>query len=78
MQIRLNGEPYRVPSGETIEGLLQILALRADQVAVEHNLDIVDRGDFATRVLQEGDQVEILSFIGGGTSVGERGDENIM
>jgi sulfur carrier protein len=42
------------------------LEIRADRVAVELNLEILDRKDFETRGLREGDRVEILSFIGGG------------
>jgi hypothetical protein len=37
-----------------------------DQVAVEVNKEIMDKGGFETRLLQEGDQVEVMSFIGGG------------
>ncbi|MGZ8422024.1 MAG: sulfur carrier protein ThiS [Nitrospira sp.] len=42
------------------------LDIRVDRVAVELNLEILDRSDFDTRGLREGDRVEILSFIGGG------------
>ena len=45
---------------------LHELDIRADRVAVELNLEILDRNDFETRGLREGDRLEILSFIGGG------------
>jgi thiamine biosynthesis protein ThiS len=49
-----------------VAALLHELDIRADRVAVELNLEILDRHDFETRGLREGDRLEILSFIGGG------------
>jgi sulfur carrier protein len=66
--IRLNGEPRGVRGGITVAGLLRELDIQSDRVAVELNLEIVDRQAFETRRLQEGDRLEILSFIGGGTA----------
>ena len=54
-------------AGLTVAGLLQELDIRSDRVAVELNLTILDRSEFDGRNLQEGDRVEIISFIGGGT-----------
>ena len=51
----------------TVTRLLESLDLRSEQVAVEVNLKILDRSDFATWNLEEGDKIEILSFIGGGS-----------
>ena len=65
--IQLNGEPRGVSSGMTVAGLLRELDIQPDRVAVELNLEIVDRQAFEARRLQEGDRLEILSFIGGGT-----------
>ena len=66
MCIHVNGETRGWRQEQTIADLLQELDLKPDRVAVELNLEIVDRNDFSTRHLQEGDRVEILSFIGGG------------
>ncbi len=66
MDIHLNGESRYLEKESTIAALLQELKIRSDQVAVEVNLHIVDKQDFASRQLQEGDRVEIMSFIGGG------------
>ncbi len=66
MTIHVNGESRGVGDGQTVATLLRELDIRADRVAVELNLEIVDRNDFETRSLREGDRVEILSFIGGG------------
>jgi sulfur carrier protein len=66
--IQLNGEPRGISGGMTVAGLLRELDIKPDRVAVELNLEIVDRQAFEMRQLQEGDRLEILSFIGGGTS----------
>jgi sulfur carrier protein len=67
-QIQVNGEPRDIDPGVTVSGLLEALDIRADRVAVEVNLHIVERQDFSSRVLEHGDRVEIISFIGGGTA----------
>ncbi len=64
--IQVNGESRGVCEGQTVTALLLELDIRVDRVAVELNLEILDRSDFDTRDLREGDRVEILSFIGGG------------
>ncbi|MGB0911653.1 MAG: sulfur carrier protein ThiS [Nitrospirales bacterium] len=69
MNIQVNGETQTLQDGLTVTELLQTLEIRTEQVAVELNLKILDRGDFPHSVLQNGDTVEILSFIGGGTEV---------
>ncbi|MER3424030.1 MAG: thiamine biosynthesis protein ThiS [Nitrospiraceae bacterium] len=66
MQIQVNGEPKATRSGLTIAELLRELDIRWDRVAVEVNLQILDKQEFDRRALQEGDRVEIISFIGGG------------
>ncbi len=66
MTIQVNGESRGIGDGHTVAALLRELDVRADRVAVELNLEILDRKDFETRSLCEGDRVEILSFIGGG------------
>ncbi len=66
MQIQLNGEPRMMTGEGTVADLLRELEIRPDRVAVEINLEIVDRQEFDRRVLREGDRVEVISFIGGG------------
>lgn len=67
MRIAVNGEPREVPSGTTVAGLLVLLGVRDERVAVEVNVDVVRREARADRALAEGDQVEIVSFVGGGS-----------
>ncbi len=66
MNLTLNGEPRRVPTGTSVAGLLDLLALAPAKVAVERNLDIVPRSTFADVMLAEGDRLEIVHFVGGG------------
>lgn len=47
--------------------LLRTLEIRLDQVAVEINLEIMEKSDFESRVLAANDRVEVMSFIGGGS-----------
>ena len=67
MKIVVNGKEQKYNTPLTVTALLQGLNLRTEQVAVEVNLKILDRSNFPTWNLQEGDTVEILSFIGGGS-----------
>ncbi len=68
MDVLVNGETQTLQDGLTVSGLLQILDIKPEQVAVKLNLKILDRGDFHHSVLHNGDTVEILSFIGGGAT----------
>lgn len=66
MSIQVNGEPRGCRVGTTIADLLRELDITTERVAVELNLEILDRAEFDRRGLKEGDRVEIMSFIGGG------------
>ena len=72
LQIQLNGQQRDCRVGSTIGDLLRELEIKTERVAVELNLEILDRKDFESRSLRQGDRVEILSFIGGGCASGER------
>lgn len=66
MTITLNGEPFELEGPRTISALLAELAIDARRVAVEHNLTVLKRAAFETADLKDGDQVEIVNFVGGG------------
>ena len=66
MQVHVNGEPQDVADGATLSGLLEILELRVEQVAVEVNRELVTRSRHAETVLADGDRVEIVTLVGGG------------
>ncbi len=66
ISIVLNGQPRQLPAGLTVAALLEELAIKPERVAVELNRQILKREHWATTVLQSGDQVEIVHFVGGG------------
>ncbi len=67
IQIQVNGEARAWRRGGTVADLLQDLDIKTERVAVELNLETLDRAAFGQRQLKDGDRGEILSFIGGGT-----------
>ncbi len=70
MTIRLNGDPYELDRPLTVTALLAKLAIDPRRVAVEHNLAVVRRQAYDTTVVREGDEVEIVNFVGGGAADG--------
>jgi sulfur carrier protein len=66
VQVTVNGQPRELPAGTTVTGLREALELRAERVAVEVNAQVVRRARHAEQLLAEGDQVEIVTFVGGG------------
>ncbi len=76
MKILLNGEPFETAGPLSIAQLLVLLRIDARRVAVEHNLTVLRRGTFDAVEVRDGDQVEIVNFVGGGTSAAE--SENTM
>jgi thiazole synthase len=66
VKILLNGDPLELASPRTIGALLADLAIDARRVAVEHNLTVLKRAAFDTTEVRDGDQVEIVNFVGGG------------
>ena len=66
MNLQLNGEPREFPEGLTVAALVEHLGMKADRVAVELNLEIVPRTNWAATNLKEGDKLEIVHFVGGG------------
>ena len=65
-RITLNGEPHELPAPVTIDSLLHSLGIDGRRVAVERNLIVVRRALYATEVVGDGDEVEIVNFVGGG------------
>jgi thiamine biosynthesis protein ThiS len=66
LHITLNGEPYELDEPMSIADLLMRLSIDPRRVAVEHNLTILKRQLFADTVVQDGDRIEIVNFVGGG------------
>ncbi len=66
MQLTVNGDVQSVPEGLTVLGLLKHLGMTEGPVAVERNRDVVPRAQHSTIELRDGDQLEIVHFVGGG------------
>jgi thiamine biosynthesis protein ThiS len=66
VQILVNGQPRHVPSGQTVFGLLAELKLEPRYLAVEKNRVLIPRRQHAACTLEEGDQLEIVTLVGGG------------
>jgi thiazole synthase len=66
ISIIVNGDHRRVMAGMTIAGLANELGLAPEKVAVERNLEIVPRSTLAQVMLEDGDELEIVHFVGGG------------
>jgi sulfur carrier protein len=64
--IVVNGEARELPSGSTVADLIAALGLKPSQVAVERNRVIVRRAEHAATALAAGDQLEVVTFFGGG------------
>ncbi|HVI01370.1 MAG TPA: sulfur carrier protein ThiS [Enhygromyxa sp.] len=64
--IVLNGEVRELGVGLTVSDLLRELRLDSRQVAVERNREVVPRAEHGSTVLAEGDQLEVVTFVGGG------------
>ncbi len=66
LSIRVNGEHRRVPAGLTLAGLAGELGLNPAKVAVERNLEVVPRSTLDSVQVEDGDELEIVHFVGGG------------
>ena len=70
MTIRVNGEPFEIAGPVTIAALLAHLHIDPRLVAVEHNVVVIKRDQYPATPLAEGDEIEIVNFVGGGCDHG--------
>lgn len=70
MKLHINGEEKTWNSPLTLSGLIEQMGLKPDRVAVELNRDIIRREDWTDTQLADGDRLEIVHFVGGGTDYG--------
>lgn len=66
MKLKINGTETEVSDGLSVAGLLQYLKIEHARVAVEVNLKIIKKCDYDKYMLNDGDAVEIVNFVGGG------------
>ena len=71
ISLTVNGEPRRIAAGATIADLARDLELNPAKVAVERNGIIVPRSTLGEVALAEGDVLEIVHFVGGGSGAGD-------
>ena len=65
MNVVLNGEPQALPDDQTLVGLIETRKPRPP-FAVELNRQLVRRAEYDRVQLREGDQIEIVTLVGGG------------
>lgn len=65
--IHVNGEKKEIPDDLKLSGLLEWLKLPGDRVAVERNLEIVPRNLWRETPMRDGDRLEVVHFVGGGS-----------
>ena len=66
MRVQVNGETHELAAGLTLEELIALLQLAPERLAVERNREVVRRVRWAETEIAEGDQIEIVHFVGGG------------
>ena len=66
MNVIINGDPQSLAEGLTIAALVDQLRLNQRRIAVEVNREIIPSGQYGARALADGDQIEIVHFVGGG------------
>ena len=79
VSIIVNGEHRRVAAGITLAQLALELGLVAEKVAVERNLEVVPRSTLGQVIVRDGDELEIVHFVGGGDHAvaGDSGDHSV-
>ncbi|MBR72337.1 MAG: thiamine biosynthesis protein ThiS [Rhodospirillaceae bacterium] len=66
MKITINGETQEFQDSLSIKDLLTTLEVDSAKVAIECNLEIIPKGHYSDIIVQDGDKIEIVHFIGGG------------
>ena len=66
VSISVNGEHKRVTAGLTILKLAEEMGLVPEKIAVERNLEVVPRSTLGEVLVEDGDELEIVHFVGGG------------
>ena len=62
----MNGDTHEVAGPLTVSELLARLEIDGRRVAVEHNLLVLKRDAFSVTMVRDGDEIEIVNFVGGG------------
>jgi len=65
IKVKINGESVELQSGLNLDNLAEIKKLKGF-FAIEKNLKIINKEDYAKTVIEDGDEIEIVGFAGGG------------
>jgi thiamine biosynthesis protein ThiS len=66
MKITLNGDLVEIENNYTLEDVVKYYKLDKRKIAIEKNMEIISRSSYQDTKIEEGDEVEIIHFIGGG------------
>ena len=66
MRLQINGDEKPLADGLSLADLIDELGMKGDRVAVELNREIVSRAQWPETILNDGDKLEIVHFVGGG------------
>lgn len=72
MRIQINGESREVSEQSTLSDLVNELSLPPARIAIELNGEVVRRNDWVNALVREGDRLEIVHFVGGGSALSTR------
>jgi thiamine biosynthesis protein ThiS len=67
VHLTINGEAREFPNDISLAALVEQLGMKSDRVAVELNREIIRRESWPQTRLRDGDQLEIVHFVGGGS-----------
>lgn len=70
MNITLNGQAHEIAPGTTVAMLVSMLTADSGRdprgIAIERNLEIVPKSEHASTMIEDGDRIEVVQFVGGG------------
>ncbi|MGE0405760.1 MAG: sulfur carrier protein ThiS [Candidatus Korobacteraceae bacterium] len=66
MKIKINGEQRELAKAFALSALIEEMGMKADRVAIERNGEIVPRSRWQETVVEDGDRLEVVHFVGGG------------
>src|SRR5262252_2158896 len=78
LRLTVNGEQRTAEAGTTVAGLLRAMGVDPARVAVERNRDVVPRATWAQAGLADGDKIEVVAFIGGGSDAPPADDDPLV
>ena len=67
MKLQINGEERTFDGQFTLSRLIESLGMKSDRVAIELNREIIPRDRWADTTLNDGDELEMVHFVGGGS-----------